>query len=252
MISLYRQSWTCLRGNLWFYLLFAVQLVLRDQLPLSSRAARLFLLLALHSTFVFGLHRHILLGRSVIDGFETRLAGTTRGGVKFFLLLQVFFGLRLAAGVVGYSALGPEQFSRTSFLSLFVPITLLTYGLLLVLFGTAMPAYVAGGRFGIGATFGRIRATALPVLGGLLIGPVLFSIAGIAVGVAVIAGLALLPGADWSSWPLLPVVWLLQGFFSLFGLFSTTLAVVVLCNAYRKTAPDWLLAAARGEWAKSA
>ena len=121
-----------------------------------------------------------------------------------------------------------------------------------MLFGTAMPAYVAGGRFGIGATFGRIRATALPVLGGLLIGPVLFSIAGIAVGVAVIAGLALLPGADWSSWPLLPVVWLLQGFFSLFGLFSTTLAVVVLCNAYRKTAPDWLLAAARGEWAKSA
>ena len=126
MIALYRQSWACLRGNLWFYLLFAVLLVLRDQLPLSSRAARLFLLLALHSTFVFGLHRHILLGRSVIDGFETRLAGTTRGGVKFFLLLQVFFGLSLAAGVVGYSALGPEQFSRTSFLSLFVPITLLT------------------------------------------------------------------------------------------------------------------------------
>lgn len=37
----------------------------------------------------------------------------------------------------------------------------------------------------------------------------------------------------------------------LWSLFATTLAVVVLCNAYRETAPEWLLAAARGEGGKA-
>jgi hypothetical protein len=47
------------------------------------------------------------------------------------------------------------------------------------------------------------------------------------------------------------VTWLVQVLFSLFPLFSATLAVVVLCNAYRKTAPDRLLAAARDEEEKT-
>jgi hypothetical protein len=228
-----------------------VLLVLREHLPISSRAFRLWLLVTLQSTFVFGLHRHILLGRPVLDAFETRLAGTTRGGGKFFLLFLVFYGLSAAAGVAGYSALGPEQFSRTSFLPLFVPITMLSYFLLMVLFGTTMPAYVAGDRLGLGAIFGRIRATALPVLGGFLIGPGLFQTASLVLGIALYSGAALLPAADWSTWPLLHVTWLVQVLFSLFPLFSATLAVVVLCNAYRKTAPDRLLAAARDEEEKT-
>lgn len=158
----------------------------------------------------------------------------------------------MVAIVATYFAFEAQRLSRKSAVGRMVLMYLPTNFLFLVLFGTAMPAYVAGDRLGIGATFGRIKATALPVQGGLLIGPGLFWIASIAVYVAVIAGLALLPGADWSSWPLLPVVWLLQAFFSLFGLFSTTLAVLVLCNAYRKTATEWLLATARGEGRKTA
>ncbi len=255
MISLYRQSWTCLRGNLWFYLSFAAVYVLLGNLPLSSKTLTLWLPLILHSTFVFGLHRHILLGRPVIDAFNTRLEDTTRGPCKFFLLFLGFTGLCVVVLVATFIAFGLQRLSRDSAAGLMTLVALPAYFLLLVLFGTAMPAYVAGDRFGIGATLGRIRATTLPVLGGLLIGPVLLAIVGFAGLVALIATLGETgfqrAMAALQEWPLLPVNWLIQVLLTLASLFATTLAVVVLCNAYRKTAPDRLLAAARDEPGKT-
>lgn len=237
MISLYRQSWTCLRGNLWFYLLFAAVFVLLDNLPFSSKTTDMWLPLLLQSTFVFGLHRHILLGRPMTDAFKTRLEDTTRGGGKFLLLFLVFIGLSAGGSLAGYLALHPGPVDLRGTIGVIVLIWLFTYFLLLVLFGTAMPAYVAGDRFGVGATLGRLRATALPIVGGLLIGPVLFTIVGIAVLGGVIAALPELPTDPWSAEPLQLVALLTEITGNLISLFATTLAVIVLCNAYRRTAP---------------
>lgn len=245
MISLYRQSWTCLRRNLWFYLLFAAAFVLLGNLPSSSRTTDMWLPLLLNSVFVFGQHRHILLGRPMTDAFKTRLEDTTRGGGKFLLLFLVFIGLPVVAGVAGFVGFGPQRLSKDDAVALMTLIVLPCYVLLLVLFGTAMPAYVAGDRFGIRATLGRIKATALPVLGGFLIGPVLLTIVGFASLVALNAALVTFAPqtlAALQQWPLLPVLWLIEALVSLISLFATTLAVVVLCNAYRRTAPAPVMA----------
>ena len=123
-------------------------------------------------------------------------------------------------------------------IALIIIVMILSLIILLSIFGTMLPAIAAADRFGFGVTLKRAKSTWYKILGGLLIGPVLFSALYYA-------------GIFWLVTNVVPIepyytkatgVQLEQVLIGMittcFQLFNFILSIVVLTLAYRDVAPE--------------
>ena len=106
---------------------------------------------------------------------------------------------------------------------------------MLVLFGSAMPAFVAGDRFGVQVSLSRVRKSAGPVFLGLLLGPVAFLV--VSVGIWAVANYFLhLPTDSFDAGGQFnPLGMVFDLMFRGVGLFQTTLATAALTEGYRRS-----------------
>ncbi len=184
----------------------------------------------------YWLHRYFLLGERPNVALRERW-GSGYGG---FFLVTLLFAAALVAVVLLLSNYLPPDMShvdrdvrRLFYLFLTLPI----YLILLSLFGSALPAAAVRDSFGLVTTLGRVRKTFLPTFFGMLAGPFLFVVvASVAVGYGLhrlgVADDARLPSGAISFPGLAASI-----FFRFVGMVTTTLAVAVLCRAYRRVVP---------------
>lgn len=228
MRSIYRTAWAFVAKH-WKVLLLAA--VLLEALPFlfqtassSGDAGVLFLI-------AYYMHRFVLFGEDVSGWGFKRSTPSRKHTIWRFMLasLTMAICLILVVGGVGVrlSGQGVEKDVLFGFLLI---VGFVAQYVLLVIFGTALPAAAAGDRFGPITTLGRVPRTALSIAGGLLAGPVLCAIPLLAVQIFVATQISRLDGGPFGE--VAAGTMMRMG-----GFFLTALAVAVLCRAYRKVAP---------------
>lgn len=177
--------------------------------------------------YAYYIHRHCLFGEAMTFGKPAATARPQRIG-RFML---VSFGVvAIVVGAALFAAFKLDADRSREHLYVFLLIFALLGNLfVLSLFGTVLPAAAAGDPLGPAFGLTRIWATFWPIFGGLLIGPALVGLLGIVV--LSFAGRALGPDAGKA------VTFAFGVAESALGLVNTTLAVVVLCRAYRRVVP---------------
>lgn len=240
MISIYRKSFTTIRQYWSFFLLIAVGLEVASAV-LDSRA-QLGGELFIWYSFVYFLHRNFLLGEGPEVAFGSGKGGKPSGRRAFlwvsFCYFAVLFGLTLLL-VVKLAAQIPDK----DLIAFFVVLALIALNWVgLSIFGTAFPASAIGDSYGFAATLRRARSTGLGTAWRLLLGPGLFSAIGLAVFFIWPISHDLTPGLELADFQqpfsvLLIAKGLLGLALRLTGMVSSTLAVAILCNAYRRSLP---------------
>ncbi len=173
--------------------------------------------------FAYSVHRYFLFDENPML-LRTHKDGPPQRMGRFILLSFLIILLAVAAGIGVTVFLGiglVHPFGRPVAL-LFVLISNL---LLLSLLGTALPAAVAGDRFGFGVTIARGRRTFRQVFGGLLYGS---GLVGTISFFAVTTAALMIP----ENAPVAATL-ALNAAASVAGMISSLLAVAVLCRAYR-------------------
>ena len=235
MISLYKSAWRCVAANPVIYLVLAAGFLLVDVFA-AGKNGGIGITLVLWASIIFMLHQHFLfggkLGTAKVNGKPRAIAP-----LGFLALILAFLAPAIVIAIalaIHFDIFNSDKATRNGFVMLaMLPLYLVT----LCLFGSAIPAYVAGDRYGFGATIARIKTTALSILGGLLIGPTLWSVVVLGRALVIVPKAHLPQDVLDATGHFSPVGTLVSGVERLSGLFSSTLAVAVLCRAYRKTAP---------------
>jgi hypothetical protein len=236
VFNIYRQAFELVRQGWIAFIAFAALLV---ALPLimpskSGGTGGLFVGFAL---FAYMLHRNLLFG-DPIDGFAKAKSAHPPTTWRFVWVSAVMVIVPFAiAGFTFYKlGFGAAGMPKERFVFVLSLIGLPIYWLFLATFGTALPAAAAGDAFGPRAALRRTRKTFLPILLGLLIGPVLFSVISFAAQLTLIAWTDLPPDID-ESGVIHPVGVGFAIVQQVMGFFATALAIVVLCQAYRRVVP---------------
>lgn len=240
MIGIFRASWGCFVANWWLYLGFAI---LMEFMPLltgndHSIAATFFP----QTIFAYFLHRHFLFGESVSSRKASGSSGTEPFRIgRFILVSAAIVGLPVVLGLVIMTQAFPAtlQGDRDHLILALLATILPLYLLFLGFFGTALPATVE--RTSIPHVLSRGYRLGLGVMWRLLLGPALtatFLLVVISMGASAWGALAF----KVLHWPVLatsePTRFSFAVLGSLDGMFATTLAVAILCDAYRKIVPE--------------
>jgi hypothetical protein len=229
----YGLAWAFFSRHWVLLVLFAV---LMEAVPLVVQSVGSTADVGVLTLIAYYMHRFMLFGEEV-GTWKVRSAGPPRKqAVGWFFLSSVTMLLFWigAAGVLIFRLQAHGADNATNIIAAFI-LALPIYYLLLVIFGTALPAAAAGDRFGPVTTLRRAWRTALPIAGGLLGGPVLFGALALTLFVVIAARLDV---GDSST---------IAGFASgvvsrMTGFFTTALAVAVLCQGYLKVAPPEIIA----------
>lgn len=233
--TIYRESWAALRANLLIFLAFGAGLWAADTL-MPQKGGAVGLSLCLWAAFTFGLYRYFLFGEPIAGMFIGKRGGA-RSEWRYGLLLVVFLvaAIVLAVAVAipthGLWAGQPREVELAIYVLLFV----VSYFILLVLFGSAMPAFVAGDRFGVQVSLSRMRKSAGPVFLGLLLGSIVFFVVSVAIWLAVNFFLHLPTDSFDASGRFNPLGMVFDLVFRGVGLFQTTLATAALTEGYRRS-----------------
>ncbi|NBZ86291.1 hypothetical protein [Stagnihabitans tardus] len=167
MFSIYAMTADCLRKNPVFYAIAAVVLSLPSLLSIKESY---YLGPLLIGTFALtqGLLGHMLKQEPLLAGFSKSMRKVI---LPVLLLVVPPIVLAIGAAMVLAGGTPTEVFLGTLFTAWFAISLLWT-----ALSGMALPAAVAGESFSPGQAFARAGRTALPVLGGLFIGPILSTV----------------------------------------------------------------------------
>ena len=234
MREIYLAAWDFVS---WHWLTLACCAVLLEMLPLllpsgnhaaSSGGAVV-------ATMVgYAMHRYFLFGESWAAWRTTGAGGRKSAARRFAVALAIMFVS--VVGIVGVVCvkMASGGVGKDQMFGVAVVVGLPVYFLLLVIFGTALPAAAAGDRFGPWITLRRAGRTAPGIAGGLLAGPVLFSILIVVVSVFLGQRAGTMGGGIIAATSLAVCIRML-------GFFTTALAVAVLCRAYLKVAPPGII-----------
>ena len=224
MIAIYKKSWACLIGNWLFYAVFAAVLTITP-LVLPKIPATVFLVPQI--IVAYYIHRHFLFDEALSLG---KPRSTPARPMKFgwftvvsLLTILVPVGLSVAAALT--IAPGKISEDKPVFVGLFLILLFPLYLIALSFFGTALPAAVERGATGYALSKGF--RLGFGVMGRLVLGP----------GVNGLCGLLLVFGLDYLVPSSRTAQVILDFVATAIGLFTTTLAVAVLCDAYRKIVP---------------
>jgi hypothetical protein len=247
MREIYRQFWRLMVQMTPIYLLLVVLLEVLDRVFPTTGA---------HNTatgigliyMAFYLHRHILTGEPISlwrsKPRPLTLPGTARqryvrpkAGRFLFTTILIIFGTVLLT-IPALPMLVSHNGGRGGELK-FLAVAEAVYLVILSVFGTALPAAAMHEPGGFRLTLRRARRTFWMIFGGLILGPGLVTLLAIALLFAMVVGWELLPALHVAPWAA-PLAMLASGALRFIGLTSMTMAVVVLCRAYRHvaTAPE--------------
>lgn len=232
MTALYSRAFASLL-QLWrFFLFVTVAMIALDVTSSRDVSVGGFLVGAI---FAHEMHRHFLLGETpVILGKRPHGSRPTKT-LGFFFVTVVLFVVPVALAIYSmFLLIGRGSSDSAALISIAVAALILfvSYWLFLMTFGTALPAAATGDRYGLTLTLRRARHSFRSIGWGLLGGPGLFG--------TVFAGISFLPldvaeqlsddavTGGISALGILTDLVLQRG-----GLFTTTLAVIVLCDGYR-------------------
>lgn len=236
MKDIYRSTFVCLQSFWPFYLFFAVALEVAGQFGSGSSIAGAEF--AAFTIFAYMLHRHFLFGDTLkAFGKIESTRPSARG--RFFLISLPM--LVVPIGLAVFLVLGPLHVSSrdVNLLTMILLVVILPlYLLMLSVFGTMLPAAASAEPFGLGLTLSRARRSFWRIFGGLLVGPALFGSAAFIVIIllSVRLGLPLDPRDAQGAFS--PVGAAASVLLQMVAMINTTLAVVVLCNAYRRLMPS--------------
>ena len=236
MRKIYSAAFACARQFWPVYLVFAAMLEVADWF--STGSSSLGVEFFAYTIFAYLLHRHFLFGDPVAAFGKVASARPSSQGRFILISLPMML---VPMGIATLLLIGPLQSAMTSdkgdlaarLLILFLPV----YLLMLSVFGTMLPAAASAEPFGLGLTLRRARRSFWPIFGGLLIGPGLFGIASVLAMTALSSWLGIAVDARDAAGQFSPVGAVLAVGMRLIALTNTTLAVVVLCGAYRRVAP---------------
>ncbi len=236
MIEIYKKSWACIVTNWPIYLSIAVAI---EALPLFSRPLSADIMSLIYLTlFAYALHRHFLYGE-LVDPVPFRKNLPGKPAQKLGLFFAISTAMIFASTIVGFlfaPAIVPQTILSHGLGRIFVVLVISGFYLILLgIFGTTLPASVDllpnTYKFEAG-----VEET-LPVIGRLLLGPVL---AGMIMGAltfftyyALFTFKAFGPMATTATSD-----FVFGAILRLCGMAGTTLAVAVLCDAYRKIVPE--------------
>jgi hypothetical protein len=232
MIAVYSRAFASVR-QLWrFFLAVAVAMIALELL--SSRAVSLGAFLV-GAMFAYELHRHFLLGETPIILGKPQQGPRPRKILGFLFVTFVMLVVPCALAISSLFLLIERGSSETTALvgiAAAVMTFFVTYWLFLMTFGTALPAAAMGDGYGLTLTLRRARHSFRSIGWALLYGPGLFG--------AVVLAASILPlyvtgrGFDDAPTRGLAAIGILTDLVTQLGsLFTTTLAVIVLCDAYR-------------------
>ncbi len=184
------------------------------------------------------IYRHLLFAQPLSLVSPFRGAGFA-SIVRFAVVLVVSVILPVAMIVaVAFGLMSPEvltdDFERSA--NIFLFLFILSYGGILIVFGTALPATVAGEGIFASLSLERSRKTALDIAIGLIAGPAI-------IGAAYFAGTQYMTGSisyelDLSRLrPLVPAELALAVAIDLASTLQSILVAVVLCHAYKRVMP---------------
>jgi hypothetical protein len=242
MKEIYGTTWALLRRNPGFYLslaclLASAEAMLRAMDPGASGTIVPWVLVA------YSLHRLLLLGEVGKAKPRPDAPGSTVGRFLFVTLL-LLGSMAVPFGVLVWSLprVDPASIDVRVVVEIFFLGVGAMHGLVLALFGTALPAAAVKDRFGLHLTLRRGRRTARAVLLGFLVGPAAAGLVLTATSSALDAWwepfrLSLEPRALGETLGVLALIPL-----QLARLLNATLMAVVLCKAYRAVAPPAVLA----------
>lgn len=188
----------------------------------------------------FNLHRGLMFGETNLKS-KTEQPKRPLWIVRYILVAGSLpmVCLVLAAGIGLYfvQAIEPDAFVVLMLIVMFFSLIIL-----LSIFGTMLPAIAAADQFGFGITFKRAKSTWYKILGGLFIGPMLFSALYYA-GIFWLATSVVPIEPYYTKATGLQLEQVLIGIVaSCFQLFGFTLSVVVLTLAYRNVASEFVKA----------
>jgi hypothetical protein len=194
--------------------------------------------LALAVVMVFQLYRHVLYGDRL--SLRKPLLGSKASSFgRFVVVNALLFGILIAVTVAiafGLVGLGMPFEHLEDYASLITLFVLGAYALLLVVFGTALPATVAGETLSDSLSFARTRQTAWGIAAGLLAGPGLVAAMTLAARHYLIDPLG--HDLDLTRTENIDLVELaLSCLVEVASTVQTILAVVVLCHSYRQVMP---------------
>ncbi len=232
---IYRESWAALRANLLMFVAFGVGLWGADTL-MPQKGGAVGLSLCLWVAFSFGLYRHFLFGEPMGCVFTGKRGGA-RSQWRYGLLLVAFV---VAAIVLAVVVAIPTRWlwagqPREVELALYLLVFVMSYLVLLVLFGSAMPAFVAGDRYGVQVSLSRVRKSAGPVFLGLLLGPIVFLVCGLGISIAINYVFHFSTDSFDAGGQFNPAGMVFDLMFRGIGLFQTTLATAALTEGYRRS-----------------
>lgn len=172
MLSIYRKTWVCLRGNPGVMLSFLAMLVAISILGVwHGHKGIVGAQIVTQLVIARSVTRHFLTGQRLVEAIDLRqhrmLALLSTGAL---LTLPPMFG-----AMVVVTKWLPELFSvpyRNLFVLFYIVITCIVMVPWIAVTGTALPSIVAGEAFTLIRPFQRARRTAGPILWGLMIAPV--------------------------------------------------------------------------------
>ena len=230
MKQIYSKSWALFRASWTAYLVFAVLLNLVSEfLPGTSGTTAT----AVSQIFIaYSLHRHFLFDEPMGWGRTPGPQRPWKTG-RFLWTSLLIIGLPLIVSVVLAFNLAPAIAGREKMIGLLLILILPLYLVALSLFGTALPAAVERGP-GYGLSRGIRLAPGVALR--LVLGPGLFGVTWF--GALILLGV-LAAQSPWLGQALAGQVaqFTLGALGYLIGLINTTLAVAVLCQAYRRIVP---------------
>ena len=239
MLGIYRKSFLCVRAIWPIYLGIALLQTIVPTLALGTQRS-VNALAFITIGFAFTAHRYFLFGESPGKRpVPERLHGTGR-----FLLLGVcLFFLPYGLALWCVRLWLPNGASVEEAIRYFDIARLLLYWFFLSVFGTMLPAAAVGDDAGLRAMLARTRKTCLPIALGMLVGPFAWVVAVLGSSVFLLSCfpdilLDIRDAAETGSIPAAIIGVTLSIFLlSIFVLVPTTLAVAVLCAAYRRVVP---------------
>jgi hypothetical protein len=191
---------------------------------------------AAYAIFAYFIHRYFLLRVTVpLWGRAKSPRPETTG--RFILVSLLVLAIPTGVGLwLAFSMANGAELShdKEAMLTIFALTFVVLYWVGLSIFGTALPASAIGDPFGIGITLRRARLTFFRVFAGLLVGPGLFGLMTL-IGDGYLLGQIGLPFDFRDASGAFSGIGLVIGsLLRILGLINTTLAIAVLCDAYKR------------------
>jgi small-conductance mechanosensitive channel len=233
MRQIYRDTLLVVQSNLGYFLGFTGLSVMLDWLDAHEVVG-----VIIGIVMIYQLYRYFLFGQEM--SLAMPLRGATFSSLGRFVIVLFFMILVpiVLIVAVAFGVMSPElrttDFENSA--NLFLAFFLLFYGGILIAFGTALPATVAGEGVFASLSLARSRKTATDIAVGLLVGPAI-------IGAAYFAGLYYMTGSlayeiDLSRLRrLVPAELAAAIALDIASTLQTVLMVVILCQAYQKVKP---------------